>query len=136
MPDQLEFKISEGLIKPIIEAKINEAMISAMGGHQKMVIDIMNAYMNQVVDSEGKATSYSGKPRLYHLANKMIEDSLKAALTDYLKSKTDLMTKEFEKFFNSKKGSSQLIEAMQGGFCKALSSTWNFQVIIAPPADR
>ena len=35
--DQVEFKISEGLIRPIIEAKINAAIVEAMGGHDSKV---------------------------------------------------------------------------------------------------
>ena len=134
MADQLEFKISEGLIKPIIQAKIHEAMIAAMGGHEKLITDILDAYMNQVVDTEGKPTNYNGKIRLYQLSNKMVEEALKTALLEYLKTKQSLLEKEFTRFFESKKGTSQLIAAMQDGFCKALTDKWHFTVNIAPPA--
>jgi hypothetical protein len=133
MADQMEFKISEGLIKPIIQAKIHEAMITAMGGHEKLITDMLDTYMNQVVDNEGKPTNYNGKPRLYHLANRMVEDALKTALIEYLKTKQALLEKEFTKFFESKKGTSQLIAAMQDGFCKALTDKWHFTINVAPP---
>lgn len=134
MADQLEFKISEGLIRPIIEAKIKAAVVEAMGGHEKMVADMMVAYMSQKVDSEGKeGRGYSSdKPRLDHLMHKMVEDALKKALTEYLQGKTDLLTKEFEKFFASKKGTSQIIMAMQEGFCKALADRWRTTINFTP----
>lgn len=139
MPDQIEFKVSEGLIKPIIEAKINAAIIEAMGGHEKMVGEMLNAYMTQRVDSEGKEDRYSdsrNKPRLQWLMHKMVEAALKDALTGFLQTKQDFMKKEFEKFFNSKKGTSQLVAAMQDGFCDALKDKWRTNITLSIPGDR
>jgi len=136
MADQLEFKISEGLIKPIIEAKINAAIVEAMGGHDKLVADMMTAYMNQKVDSEGKEDRYSnGKPRFEWLMNKMLTEAMKSALESYLSTKKEMLQKEFEKFFNSKKGASQVVSAMQDGLCAALTSKWNIHVNFNPPRD-
>ncbi len=128
--DHVEFKISEGLIRPIIEAKINAAIVEAMGGHEKMIADMLTAYMSQRVDGEGKeGRGYSGeKPRLNWLVDSMVKNALKAALTAYLQGKTDLLTKEFEKFFSSKKGTSQIITAMQEGLCKSLTDQWRTTV--------
>lgn len=126
MPDQLEFRVSEGLIKPIIEAKIQAAVIEAMGGHEKMVTGMLNAYMSQKVDIEGRpGRGYSGdKPRIDHLMTQMIEGALKTALASYLQTKQDVIQKEFERYFNSKKGSSEIIKAMQEGICAALTEKW------------
>ncbi len=138
MPDHLEFKISEGLILPIIEAKINAAIIEAMGGHDKMVAEMITAFMNQKVDSEGKeGRGYScDKPRLSWLVTRMLEDAMKSALTEYLKTKQDKLQKEFEKFFNSKKGSDQLVKAMQDGLIAGLANQWTTTVTFKiPPRD-
>ena len=132
MADGIDFKISEGLIKPIIESKIQTAIIEAMGGHERMIAEMVASYMNQPVDSEGKATGYSSnRARIGWLAHKMVEDAMKAALTEWIKSKTGLLEKEFEKFFNSKKGTSKLIEAMQTGFCTALSDKWKTTISLS-----
>jgi len=131
MADQLNFTVSEGLIKPIIEAKIQSAIIEAMGGHERMIAEMVASYMNQPVDNDGKASGYSSnKPRLTWLAHRMVEDAMKAALTEWLKSKTGLLEKEFEKFFNSKKGTSRLIEAMQTGFLSALNDKWKTTILL------
>lgn len=136
MADQLEFKISEGLIKPILQAKINAAISEAMGGHEKMITDMLNVYMNQLVDSEGKTSSYSSsKPRLSWIVNKMVEEAMKDALKSYLQGKKEHLQSEFEKFFNSKKGSSKVIEAMQEGFCKSLGDNWRTVVQFIPLKD-
>jgi hypothetical protein len=136
MADQLEFKISEGLVRPIIDAKIKTAVVEAMGGHEIIIADMMKAYMSQRVDSEGKESGYSSsKPRLDWLVHKMLEDALKTALTQYIQSKTDFFEKEFQRFFASKKGTSQIISAMQDGFCKALTDKWRTTITFTP-AER
>jgi hypothetical protein len=125
MSDQLEFKVSESLVRPIIEAKINAAVIEAMGGAQKIVEDMLKTYMGQKVDSEGKPSGYGNTaPRLEWLLHKMIEDALKEALRGFLQKKQDLLQREFEKFFASKQGSSQIISALRDGFVKSLSEKW------------
>lgn len=136
MSDQLEFKISESLIRPIIEAKINAAIVEAMGGHEKMVGNMVTAFMSQKVDSDGEESRYSdGKIRLDWLVTRMLEDAMKTALTEYLKSKQDFLQKEFEKFFNSKKGTNQLVKAMQEGLCAGLSDKWRTSVTFQLPRE-
>lgn len=134
MADQLEFKISESLVKPILEAKINAAIVESMGGHEKMITDILTAYMNQTVDGDGKQSTYSSaKPRLHWLVQRMIEEAMKASLTEYMQTKKEFLIKEFERFFNSKKGSSKIIAAMQDGFCNALTDKWRTTITFNPP---
>ena len=134
MADTLEFKISEGLIKPIIETKINEAIIASMGGHESLVADMVVMYMNQKVDCAGNPTSYSSsKSRLTWLSETMINDAIKNTLKEYLKSKQEFLQKEFEKFFNSKKGSSQIVKAMQEGLCAGLGECWRVSIKFSPP---
>lgn len=136
MSDQLEFKISEGLIRPILQAKINLAITEALGGHEKLITDILNAYMNQSVDSEGKPSTYSSsKPRLTWLMHQMVEQAMKNALQSFLQGKTAHIQSEFEKFLNSKKGSSKIIEAIQTGFCESLTNKWRTIVTFQPPKD-
>lgn len=125
MGDQLEFKVSESLVRPIIEAKINAAVIEAMGGAEKIVADMLKTYMSQKVDRDGKVSNYSDTaPRLEWLLHKMIEDALKEALKGFLQKKQDMLQREFEKFFASKQGSSQIIGALKEGFVKSLSEKW------------
>ncbi len=117
MAEGIDFKISEGLIKPIIEAKINTAIAEAMGGHERMIAEMIAGFLNQRVDHEGKDNGYSSnKPRLTWLGQKMLEEAMKKALTEFLEKKKGLLEKEFEKFFASEAGRHKVIEAMQDGF--------------------
>ena len=129
MGDQLEFKVSESLVRPIIEAKINAAVVEALGGHEKVVTDMLNVYMSQKVDSEGKTSGYrSNIPRIEHLMHKMIQGALVNALRAFLDTKMEMIQGEFEKYFKTKKGSSQIVKAMQEGLCESLSNQWRTTV--------
>jgi ABC-type phosphate/phosphonate transport system substrate-binding protein len=135
MADGIDFKISEGLIKPIIEAKISAAIVEAMGGHERMIAEMVAGFLNQNVDNEGKVSGYSSnKPRLSWLVHKMLEDAMKSALTAFLEKKKGILEKEFEKFFASKAGSSKVIAAMQDGFCAALKDKWRTTIVFQPPS--
>jgi ABC-type phosphate/phosphonate transport system substrate-binding protein len=134
MADGIDFKVSEGLIRPIIESKINAAIVEAMGGHERMIAEMIASFLNQNVDSEGKASGYSSsKPRLSWLVHKMLEDAMQKALTEFLLKKKGLLEKEFEKFFASKAGSSKVVAAMQDGFCTALKDKWRTTITFQPP---
>jgi hypothetical protein len=135
MADGIDFKISEGLIKPIIEAKINTAIIEAMGGHERVIAEMVASFLNQTVNREGKASGYSSdKPRLNWLVHTMLEEAMKTALTAFLEKKKGLLEKEFEKFFASKAGSSKVVAAMQDGFCAALKDKWRTTIVFQPPS--
>ncbi|MFA5408398.1 MAG: hypothetical protein WC343_06475 [Bacilli bacterium] len=134
MADTLEFKISEGLIKPIIETKINEAIIASMGGHERLIADMITMYMNQKVDSDGKASNYgNSKPRIEWLSQTMIEEAVKEALKNFLSDKREFLQKEFERFFNSKKGSNQIVKALQEGVCAGLANRWATTITFLAP---
>jgi hypothetical protein len=138
MNEPVELKISEAVIRPIIEAKMNAAVVEIMGGHERMITDMIRVWMNQKVDREGKPSSYnlnSDKTRLDYIASVMLTESLQKAITDYLQTKKELFVREFEKFFKSKQGSSQIVSAMQTGLCAALANEWRFKVELTPPKE-
>jgi hypothetical protein len=135
MADGIDFKVSEGLIRPIIESKINTAILEAMGGHERVIAEMVAGFLNQRVDDEGKESGYSSnKPRLTWLVHKMLEEAMRKALTEFLEKKKGLLEKEFEKFFASKAGTHKVIEAMQGGFCDALKDKWRTTITFQPPS--
>lgn len=127
--DNVEIKISQDLIKPIIEQKIQAALVEAMGSYPQMLEQIVKAFLTQKVDSSGKESGYSSdKPRMYHLVNTVLTNACKDAIINFMATKQSCMQAEFEKFFNSKKGQSQLIAAMQDGFLKSLNDKWRLHI--------
>lgn len=130
MGDQIDIKISEDLVKPIIEAKIKASLIQALEGEGKILEGILDAYMKQKVDSEGKiGRGYSGdKPRIDWLLESCISKALESAIKEHLSKNQAKFTQEFLKYFQSKRGSNKIVKAMQSGLIEAMSSSWRFSV--------
>ena len=55
----VSLSISKELVNPIIQAKINEAIISALGGQDELIRKSVDAIMNTKVNDQGKVSSYS-----------------------------------------------------------------------------
>jgi hypothetical protein len=125
MTEPVELKISPEIIRPIIQAKINAAIVEMFEGHERLVSDMISMWMNQKVDSDGKVGNYnSNLPRYEQLIHRMLEDAMKKALDNYLSERKEFITQEFMKFFKSKSGSSALASALQQGVCASLKSNW------------
>jgi hypothetical protein len=130
MSDQIDIKVSQDLVKPIIEAKIKAAIIQALDGEKKILEGILDAYMMQKVDERGKPGSgyNSDKPRIDWLLTSCIEDALRDAIKEHLSQNQEQFTQEFLKYFQSKRGSNLIVKAMQEGLLESMSSNWRFSI--------
>lgn len=138
MSGELEFKVSQELIMPIIKAKINQAIIEAMGGKDRMIDDVLEAYMSQKVNEKGQVDSYSSSnkyKRVDILIHDLLGEAVKEALKDYLATKKEVLSKSFSAYFASKKGGDALARAMEDGITKALMNNWNTKITFEIP-DR
>jgi hypothetical protein len=127
--EPVELRIDQSVIRPIIEARINAAIIDMMHGQEKMISNMISMWMDQKVDSDGKTSGYNAnKPRVEWLVQSMLDQAMKSALTDYLSKRKDMLTKEFEKYFKSKIGSSAITAAMNRGLCESLTSDYRVSV--------
>jgi len=135
MEDKLEFKISPDLIMPIIKAKIETAIIKAMGGHKELIDSILEAYMSQKVSSEGKISSYSSDnkfTRIDFIMQQTLEVAVKDALKEFLANKQKEVAESISRYFASKKGSSELIRAIEEGILDSLKSNWATKIQFIP----
>jgi len=125
--DGIDFKVSEGLIKPIIETKIKMAIAEAMGGHEQLLDHLIEAFMRQKVDSSGNVDDrgYSGsKPRIDYLITKMMETAMKSAIEEYLAENLEIVRDAIVRYFKTKQGSARIITAIQEGLCKSFADKW------------
>jgi hypothetical protein len=138
MADSVDIKISQDLIKPIIESKIQMAIIDSLGDGEKVIADMVKYYMSQKVDSKGNTSSYhssSDVPRLEYFAKMMIEEAIKNSVKEWTKENTILIQQQITSYFKSKRGSSMLVDAINSGIVKSLESIYSFQVVINPKTN-
>ncbi len=131
MSGELEFKVSSDLVKPIIEAKINAAVIEAMGGHERFIHDIVGKYLSEKVDENGKHNSYERENR-YTRAEAVlmgcINDAMKEQLAAIMAEKKEEFRDAILSFFRSKRGTSIIVDAITTGLAKSLASEWRTKI--------
>lgn len=135
MADSVDIKISQDLIKPIIESKIQMAIIDALGNGEKVIGEMVKYYMSQKVDSKGNTSTYNSSsdvPRLEYFARLMIEEAIKNSAKEWTKENTQLIQEQISAYFKSKKGSSMLVDAINNGIVKSMESIYSFKVVINP----
>lgn len=138
MADSVDIKISQDLIKPIIESKIQMAVISALGSEQTLIADMVKSYMNQKVDSSGRESSYSSDKttRLEYLSKILLSEAIKDAIKEWSSENKAIIKEEILKYFKSKKGSSMMVDAINNGIIKSFDSMYSFNVVINPKEVR
>lgn len=78
----VEFKISNDVIKSLVEAKIKSSVIAALSdGEDKLILQMVTSMINHTVDSNGNPCSYGSVKYLDWLC----QSSLKVAVKDAMK---------------------------------------------------
>jgi hypothetical protein len=99
--------ISKEIVQPIVQAKINEAILAAMGGQDQLIEKAIQNILYQKVNNEGKVSTYSNDNKhswIDIVVTKQIEEAVKASLALLLSEKRDQMQQAILKQLSSKKG--------------------------------
>ena len=107
--------ISKDIVNPIVETKIKEAILSAMGGQDEILKKILDQIMYQKVNSEGRVSSYSSEnkyPWIDILISQKIQDAVKLAITELFTTKQDVIKAEIIKKLMSKTGAEKFASAL------------------------
>lgn len=126
--ESVNIQVSDGLIKPIIEAKIQAAIVSALDGSEKHLIEsAIAAILNQKVDEEGKPPRYdNGK---YTFLQYLCKQAIKAAANDAVREWCETHQKELKDTLLSqmRKQKSSLANAFVEGLARSIQSQWLFK---------
>lgn len=130
---EVSLTISKDIVNPIVEAKVKEAVLSALGGADKLVDKLVSTIISQKVNEQGKVDSYSHNNKFSWLdvvLTKVIKEQAEEAIKEVLSDNAKTIKQELIKQLQTKKGSSlaasALIDAMNGTF----SSSWRSQISI------
>jgi hypothetical protein len=123
----VNLSIPENVTKPIIAAKIQEAVIVALGGQEKIVAGVIHQICNTRVNSEGKVDSYSSNNNQnwldYHVTT-IIQKEVKEALVKQIAISADQIKEELVKQLMTKKGASKVAEALLSSLNGTFQSSW------------
>ena len=111
----VNLSISKDLVNPIIQAKINEAVVSALGGTEELLRKVVDNIMNTKVSDKGIISGYSSDNKytlLEIMVKNKIEDSLRKAIDTMLSEHQDKLKEAMIKYLQSKKGLEGFVSSM------------------------
>ena len=132
----VQLTISKEIVNPIVEAKVKEAILAAMGGADQIVENAVKGILTQKVNSEGKVSNYSSDNKyswIDIILTKQIKEYAEQAIKETLGKNSLVIKDELIKQLQSKKGSSiaakALLDAMSGSFSKNWRSNINIELL-------
>jgi hypothetical protein len=138
MSDQVDIKISQDLIKPIIQTKIQAAIVDAMQGSDHMIAQVVKLICDQKVDSRGGISRYGSDNKYRYidiLCKNAISDAARAAITEWVERDKKLIQAEMLKQMQTKRYASKMAKSVADGLAEAVKSSWRFKVDVSLPGD-
>lgn len=127
----VNLSIPKEVTQPIVAAKIQEAVLAALGGADKIVSTVVHTICNQKVDSSGKISSYSSDNKHnwldIHVTN-VIQDEVKKALIEQIRVSSQQIKDELIKQISTKKGASKIAEALLSSLDGTFNSGWKSSI--------
>jgi len=123
----LSIQVSQELIRPIIEAKIQAAIVCELEKERNLIPQMVQAALNTKVDCKGNVSSYSSDNKytyIERLCNEAIQKTAKESLKDYLEENIPNLKKELK--IQLEKQSNNMAEVFIKGVIDCLESNWRF----------
>ena len=131
--------LDQEYIKASVENIVKAGIVQALGDPSVLVRDAINQTINRKVDREGNPSDrdYYAIPYLNWLANKVVEDTIRQALTEAVQANADSLREEMLRQLSSKNFKRDLASAFLQSVLNASESTWRMPVTInfEPPKD-
>lgn len=130
----VNLSIPKEITQPIVAAKIQEAVLAALGGQDKIIAGVIHQICNTKVDSSGKVSSYSSDNKNtwmdYHVTD-IIQKEVKEALINQIKISAEQIKEELVKQLTTKKGASKIAEALLSSLDGSFKNSWTskFEII-------
>lgn len=118
----VNLSIPQSVTGPIVAAKIQEAVLAAMGGAEKIVEAVVHQIANQKINpKDGKPSSYSNDNTVtwidYHVTSILqgaINEELKKQTTELASPVKDALVKQLQTKSGANKIATALLNALEG----------------------
>jgi hypothetical protein len=125
--------ISKEIVTPIVQAKIQEAILAAMGGKEEILKKVVHEVLNKKVGYDGKESNYSSDNK-YSWLDAVVTAQIKEAVQVELKNVISESTVEIRKALisqlKSNKGASKVADAILSGLAQTFTSEYRSSVIV------
>jgi hypothetical protein len=127
----VNLSIPQEVTQPIVAAKIQEAVLAALGGSEKIVSGVIHQICNTKVGADGHTPRYESDAKYtwldYHVT-KIIQDEVKKELIEQIKTSSQAIKDELIKQLQTKKGASKVAEALLSSLNGTFNSGWRSSV--------
>lgn len=133
MSDTVAVTVGSDLVKPIVEAKIQAAIVSALGRPEQLIEEAVRTVMNRKVDAQGNPSdSYYSKPYIEWLASEALRSAVKVAVTNWVALNQSKIESQISK--ELKMRSDTFAKAFVNGFSDGMKSSWQtkFEITFSP----
>lgn len=123
--DNIALTIDKSIVTPIVEAKIKELVISALGGGDNIIEGAVKTILNTRVDEHGKinSNSYNNKYNwLDYVLTNQVNKLIKEAITEEIKKNSNVIKDALIAQLQTKKGSNHVAKVMLDAFNKSLQT--------------
>lgn len=130
----MTLNVDNDLVKPVIEAEIQAAVVRELGQMQDLFPQMVKAVITTKVDRDGKPSSYSGnKTYLEWAFYKSINIAIQRAITEWIDANQDELQKELSKQIMASK--SEFAQSVLSALVGAVANQWRFNVEVTLPKD-
>ena len=131
----MTLNVDRGLVKPIVEAEIQAAIVRELEKDTNLVPKLVQAALQEKVDQEGKRTGRSYDKYLFIdvLCRDAIQKAAVAAMREYIDENVDTLRAEIKRQIKASAGG--LAEVFVNSLVQSLESKWSFTVRIDLPGQ-
>lgn len=126
----VQLTIGKEIVNPIVEAKIKEAILSALGGGEQLIAKVVDQILKQKVNEKGSVSSYSHDNKFTWLdvvLTNQINEIARDAIKEEISKNSQVIKEALVKNLQSKKGANlvanALLDAMNGSFTQSWRSS-------------
>lgn len=120
--------ISKEIVNPIVEAKIKEAVIAAMGGADDLIAKVVKQIIETPVSYDGKISQYNSDNKYKWLdiaVTTQIKEAAKEAIREMMSTRKDDLKKAIVKELASKKGIEAFAQSLLSNSSKILENYYS-----------
>jgi hypothetical protein len=127
MSDIINLQISDELVKPIVDAKIQSAIVAALGNGEALIVAAVQRALNDKVGYDGKKAQYNSDnkfPYLETVCNRLLQDAVRDALKKWIEESRGKIEVAVKKELSKKMNSvaATLVDALSRGTTETVLS--------------
>lgn len=125
--ETVSLTISKEIVNPIVETKVKEAILAALGGPDKIIEKVVNEVLNRKVDLNGNTSTYSSDNKyswIDAVVTKQIKTLVEKEVTEIVGQQSSVIKDEIIKQLKTNKGANKVASALLDAFNGTFGKSW------------